>query len=69
MAFLGVGVKAPEPLPGERMIGDGVKHILSGPHLAIVPGLMLVVTVLALNAFGDGVRDAFDPRAKIRVEG
>ncbi|MET0513619.1 MAG: ABC transporter permease [Thermoleophilaceae bacterium] len=68
LGFLGVGVKAPEPSWG-TMIGDGVKHILSGPHLAIVPGLMLVITVLALNAFGDGVRDAFDPRATIRVEG
>jgi peptide/nickel transport system permease protein len=50
------------------MIGDGVKHILSGPHLAIVPGLMLVITVLALNVFGDGVRDAFDPRSTVRIE-
>jgi peptide/nickel transport system permease protein len=67
LGFLGVGVKAPEPSWG-TMIGDGVEHILSGPHLAIVPGLMLVITVLALNVFGDGVRDAFDPRATVRVE-
>jgi peptide/nickel transport system permease protein len=33
-----------------------------------VPGLMLVLTVLSLNIFGDGVRDALDPRAKLRVE-
>ena len=37
LGFLGVGVQAPEPSWG-TMIGDGVKHILSGPHLAIVPG-------------------------------
>ena len=67
LGFLGVGVQPPEPSWG-TMIGDGVKHILSGPHLAIVPGLMLVFTVLALNVFGDGVRDAFDPRAKIHLE-
>jgi peptide/nickel transport system permease protein len=67
LGFLGVGVQAPEPSWG-TMIGDGVKHILSGPHLAIVPGAMLVITVLALNVFGDGVRDAFDPRAKIHLE-
>ncbi len=67
LGFLGVGVQAPEPSWG-TMIGDGVKHILSGPHLAIVPGVMLVITVLALNVFGDGVRDAFDPRAKIHLE-
>ncbi len=67
LGFLGVGVRPPEPSWG-NMIGDGVKHILTGPHLAIVPGLMLVITVLALNAFGDGVRDAFDPRARIHLE-
>ena len=67
LGFLGVGVQPPEPSWG-TMIGDGVKHILQGPHLAIVPGMMLVLTVLALNVFGDGVRDAFDPRAKIRLE-
>jgi peptide/nickel transport system permease protein len=67
LGFLGVGVQPPEASWG-TMIGDGVKHILSGPHLAIVPGAMLVITVLALNIFGDGVRDAFDPRAKIHLE-
>ena len=67
LGFLGVGVQPPEPSWG-TMIGDGVKHILSGPHLAIVPGIMLVLTVLTLNVFGDGVRDAFDPRAKIHLE-
>jgi peptide/nickel transport system permease protein len=67
LGFLGVGVPPPEPSWG-NMIGDGVEHILTGPHLAIVPGLMLVITVLALNVFGDGVRDAFDPRARIHLE-
>ncbi|MFN2616112.1 MAG: ABC transporter permease [Thermoleophilaceae bacterium] len=67
LGFLGVGVQPPEPSWG-TMIGDGVERILSGPHLAIVPGLMLVLTVLALNVFGDGVRDAFDPRAKVHLE-
>jgi peptide/nickel transport system permease protein len=67
LGFLGVGVQAPEPSWG-TMIGEGVDRILSGPHLAIVPGIMLVLTVLALNVFGDGVRDAFDPRAKVHVE-
>ncbi len=67
LGFLGVGVRPPEPSWG-NMIGDGVEHILTGPHLAIVPGLMLVVTVLALNAFGEGVRDALDPRARIHLE-
>jgi peptide/nickel transport system permease protein len=67
LGYLGVGVKAPESSWG-TMLKEGVDHILSGPHLAIVPGTMLVITVLALNVFGDGVRDAFDPRAKIHLE-
>jgi peptide/nickel transport system permease protein len=67
LGFLGVGVQPPEASWG-TMIGDGVERILSGPHLAIVPGVMLVLTVLALNVFGDGVRDAFDPRVKLHLE-
>ncbi len=50
------------------MINDGVDRIITAPHLAIAPGIMLVLTVLALNVFGDGVRDALDPRAKVRLE-
>src|SRR5712691_1578305 len=55
LGFVGVGVRPPEPSWG-TMIGDGVDHILTGPHLAIVPGTMLVIAVLGLNVFGDGVR-------------
>jgi peptide/nickel transport system permease protein len=67
LSFLGAGVRPPAPSWG-TMIGAGVDRIVTGPHLTIVPGLMLVLTVLALNVFGDGVRDAFDPRGKVRVE-
>jgi peptide/nickel transport system permease protein len=67
LSFLGAGVRPPEPSWG-TMINDGVDRIITAPHLAIAPGIMLVVTVLALNVFGDGVRDALDPRAKVRVE-
>jgi peptide/nickel transport system permease protein len=67
LSFLGAGVRPPTPSWG-TMIGAGVERIVSGPHQAIVPGAALVATVLALNVFGDGVRDAFDPRAKVRVE-
>ena len=67
LSFLGAGVRPPAPSWG-NMIGAGVERILTAPHLAIVPGMMLVLTVLALNVFGDGVRDALDPRARLRVE-
>ena len=67
LSFLGAGVRPPNPSWG-TMIDDGVERIATAPHLAVVPGAMLVLTVLSLNVFGDGVRDALDPRAKVRVE-
>jgi peptide/nickel transport system permease protein len=67
LSFLGAGVRPPNPSWG-TMIDEGVERIATAPHLTIVPGLMLVLTVLSLNVFGDGVRDALDPRAKVRVE-
>jgi len=67
LSFLGAGVRPPEPSWG-TMIEDGVTRIVTAPVLAVVPGAMLVLTVLALNVFGDGVRDALDPRAKVRIE-
>ena len=67
LSFLGAGVQAPNPSWG-TMIDEGVDRIATAPHLTIVPGVMLVLTVLSLNVFGDGVRDALDPRAKVRLE-
>jgi peptide/nickel transport system permease protein len=67
LSFLGAGVQPPTPSWG-TMIDEGVDRIATAPHLAIVPGVMLVLTVLSLNVFGDGVRDALDPRAKVRLE-
>jgi peptide/nickel transport system permease protein len=67
LSFLGAGVQPPKPSWGE-MISEGLDRLTTAPHLTIVPGLMLVLTVLSLNIFGDGVRDAFDPRAKVRME-
>jgi peptide/nickel transport system permease protein len=67
LSFLGAGVRPPNPSWG-TMIKEGVDRVATAPHLAIVPGAMLVVTVLSLNVFGDGVRDALDPRAKVRLE-
>jgi peptide/nickel transport system permease protein len=67
LSFLGAGVRPPDPSWG-NILGDGIERIVTAPHQTIVPGLMLVLTVLSLNVFGDGVRDAFDPRAKVRLE-
>jgi peptide/nickel transport system permease protein len=67
LSYLGAGVRPPNPSWG-TMIDDGIDRIATAPHLTVVPGLMLVLTVLSLNIFGDGVRDALDPRAKVRIE-
>jgi peptide/nickel transport system permease protein len=67
LSFLGAGVQPPNPSWG-TMIAAGLDSIVSAPHLTVAPGLMLVLTVLALNIFGEGVRDAIDPRARIRLE-
>jgi peptide/nickel transport system permease protein len=67
LSFLGAGVRPPETSWG-TLINNGIDRITSAAHLTIVPGVMLVLTVLSLNVFGDGVRDALDPRAKIRLE-
>jgi peptide/nickel transport system permease protein len=49
------------------MIGEGVNLLSTAPHLTIVPGVAITLTVLSLNVFGDGLRDALDPRAKVRL--
>lgn len=64
LSFLGAGVQPPKPSWG-TMLDDGVSRIITAPFLAIIPGAMVVLTVLTLNVFGDGVRAALDPRAKL----
>lgn len=66
LSFLGAGVQPPNPSWG-TMIQEGLGLIVGAPHLTIVPGLMLILTVLSLNIFGEGLRDALDPRAKVRT--
>jgi len=67
LSFLGAGVQPPDSSWG-TMIDEGVDRIISAPHLAIAPGVMLVLTVLSLNIFGEGVRDALDPRSKVKID-
>ena len=68
LSFLGAGVQPPTPSWG-TMLDDGVSRIITAPFLAIIPGAMVVLTVLTLNIFGDGVREALDPRAKLETAG
>jgi len=67
LSYLGAGVQPPTPSWG-TLIADGQQLIVTRPWLALAPGLAIVLTVLSLNVFGDGLRDALDPRAKVRVE-
>jgi peptide/nickel transport system permease protein len=68
LSFLGIGVQPPNVSWG-TIIQDGTDVVYTRPWVTIAPGLMILLTVLSLNVFGDGVRDALDPRAKLRVDG
>lgn len=61
LSFLGMGVQPPMPSWG-GMIRDGLNVVGTAPWLAIYPGLAVFITILALNMFGDGLRDAMDPK-------
>ena len=67
LSFLGVGVQAPNSSWG-TMISVGVELLEVQPLLAILPGTMIALTVLAVNLIGDGLRNALDPRARLRLE-
>jgi peptide/nickel transport system permease protein len=66
LSYLGAGVQPPNPSWG-TMISEGINLIPASFSLTLVPGLMLVLAVLSVNVFGDGLRDALDPRAKVRI--
>lgn len=64
LSFLGLGVQPPTPTWG-GMLADGRVYISTAWWLATFPGLAILVTVLGINLFGDGLRDTLDPRLKI----
>lgn len=63
LSFLGLGVAAPMPSLGS-LATDAVKGMNTYPHLLILPAVMISVSILVFNLFGDGLRDAFDPKLK-----
>jgi ABC-type dipeptide/oligopeptide/nickel transport system permease subunit len=63
LSFIGLGVNAPTPSWG-IMINEGYKAMRSHLHVLLPPAIALVMTTLAFNFLGDGLRDAFDPRMK-----
>jgi peptide/nickel transport system permease protein len=61
LSFLGLGAQPPTPEWG-AMLGSERNQVFTAPHLVFYPGLAIMVTVLAFNLLGDGLRDALDPR-------
>jgi peptide/nickel transport system permease protein len=65
LSFLGIGVQPPNASWG-TIINDGLGLLYTRPMVALAPGVMIVITAISLNILGDGARDAFDPKARLR---
>jgi len=63
LSYVGLGAQPPTPSWG-RMLADSQTMISFAPHLALFPGMAIVLTVLGLNLMGDGLRDILDPRLR-----
>jgi oligopeptide transport system permease protein len=63
LSFIGVGINPPTPSWGQ-MVGEGQQYIRSYWHLCVFPSIAIAITMLAFTFFGDGVRDALDPKLK-----
>ena len=64
LSFIGLGVQPPSPEWG-AMLSDGRENMRYSPWVVIAPGVAIVITSLAVNLLGDGLRDALDPRLKM----
>jgi peptide/nickel transport system permease protein len=64
LSFIGLGVSPPTPAWGS-MIRDGTQHLANAPWVSLFPGLAILITVLAFNLLGDGLRDILDPRLQL----
>ena len=64
LSYVGLGAQPPTPSWG-RMLAEAQTMVTLAPHVAIIPGLCIVLTVLGLNLLGDGLRDALDPRLRV----
>lgn len=63
LSFIGLGIQPPNPEWG-AMLSDGRAYIRTSPHLILVPGIIIALTVFAINLMGDGIRDALDPKLR-----
>lgn len=64
LSFLGLGPPPPSPEWG-AMLNEGKAYLRTAPQISVFPGLAIMILVLAFNLFGDGLRDALDPRMKL----
>ena len=64
LSYVGLGAQPPTPSWG-RMLADAQTLVSLAPHLALVPGVAIILTVLGLNLLGDGLRDYLDPRLRV----
>ena len=64
LSFIGLGVSPPTPAWG-TMIREGTQHLGGAPWVSLFPGLAILITVLAFNLVGDGLRDVLDPRLQV----
>ncbi|MAY87692.1 ABC transporter permease [Arenibacterium halophilum] len=64
LSYVGLGAQPPTPSWG-RMLADAQTLVAIAPHLALIPGLAIILTVLGLNLMGDGLRDHLDPRLRV----
>jgi len=64
LSYVGLGAQPPTPSWG-RMLADAQTMVSLAPHLALVPGMAIILTVLGLNLLGDGLRDWLDPRLRV----
>lgn len=63
LSYIGIGLTSPTPEWG-AILSDGKTYLSIAPHVALFPGLCIAITVVAFNLFGNGLRDALDPRLK-----
>jgi peptide/nickel transport system permease protein len=67
LGFLGLGPQDPSTPEWGTMLTNSVRYLESAPHLAIIPGLAIVISVLGVNLIGDGLREALDPKLRGRT--
>ncbi|MGH3132351.1 MAG: ABC transporter permease [Gaiellaceae bacterium] len=67
LGFLGLGPQDPSTPEWGTMLTDTVRYLQTAPHLAIIPGVAIVIAVLGFNLIGDGLREALDPKLRGRT--